>query len=127
MNEKKNIKVLVVKPEQVPTIAEYEDRLETWQQLVGGYIELFYPFEEDVAILCNEEGKINSLPLNRAIKDAGGEILDIIAGTFAVVGLDDEDGFRSLTDDELEKYAKLYAVPEVFVGMDGRIVAVPLS
>lgn len=127
MNEKKIIKVLVVKPEQVPTIAEYEDRLETWQQLVGGYIELFYPFEDDVAILCNDEGKIDGLPLNRAVKDANGEILDIIAGTFAVVGLDDEDGFRSLTDDELEKYSKLYAVPEVFVGMDGRIVAVPLS
>ena len=123
----KNIKVLVVKPEQIPTIAEYEDRLETWQQLVGGYIELFYPFEDDVAILCNDEGKIDGLPLNRAIKDAGGEILDIIAGTFAVVGLDDEDGFRSLTDDELKKYAELYAVPEVFIGMDGRIVAVPLS
>ena len=127
MNESKNIKVLVVKPEQVPAIAEYEDRLETWQQLVGGYIELFYPFEEDVAILCNEEGKINGLPLNRAIKDDNGEILDIIAGTFAVVGLDDEDGFRSLTDEELEKYTKLYAVPEVFIGMDGHIVAVPLS
>ena len=127
MNEKKIIKVLVVKPEQAPTIAEYEDRLETWQQLVGGYIELFYPFEDDVAILCNDEGKIDGLPLNRAIKDANGEILDIIAGTFAVVGLDDEDGFRSLTDDELEKYSKLYAVPEVFIGMDGRIVAVPLS
>ena len=123
----KNIKVLVVKPEQAPTIAEYENRLETWQQLVGGYIELFYPFEEDVAILCNEEGKIDGLPLNRAVKDANGEILDIIAGTFAVVGLDDEDGFRSLTDEELEKYSKLYAVPEVFIGMDGHIVAVPLS
>ena len=123
----KNIKVLVVKPEQAPTIAEYKDRLETWQQLVGGYIELFYPFEDDVAILCNDEGKIDGLPLNRAVKDANGEILDIIAGTFAVVGLDDEDGFRSLTNLELEMYAKLYAVPEVFVGMNGRIVAVPLS
>ena len=123
----KNIKVLVVKPEQAPTIAEYENRLETWQQLVGGYIELFYPFEDDVAILCNDEGKIDGMPLNRAVKDANGEILDIIAGTFAVVGLDNEDGFRSLTNAELEMYAKLYAVPEVFVGMNGRIVAVPLS
>ena len=123
----KNIKVLVVKPEQAPTIAEYENRLETWQQLVGGYIELFYPFEDDVAILCNDEGKIDGMPLNRAVKDANGEILDIIAGTFPVVGLDNEDGFRSLTNAELEMYAKLYAVPEVFVGMNGRIVAVPLS
>ena len=127
MDKIKNIKVLVVKPEQVPTIAEYEDRLETWQQLVGGYIELCYPFEDDVAILCNEEGKINGLPLNRAIRDAGGEIVDIIAGTFALIGLDDEDGFRSLTDEELEKFSKLYAVPEMFIGVDGHIVAVPLA
>ena len=123
----KNIKVLVVKPEQAPTIAEYEDTLETWQQLVGGFIELCYPFEDDVAILCNEEGKINGLPLNRALKDNAGEIVDIIAGIFAVIGLDNEGGFRSLTDEELEKYAKLYAMPEVFIGMNGKIVAVPLT
>ena len=123
----KNIKVLVVKPEKAPTIAEYEDTLETWQQLVGGFIELCYPFEENVAILCNEEGKINGLPLNRAVRDDAGEIVDIIAGVFAVIGLDNEGGFRSLTDEDLEKYTKLYAVPEVFIGMNGKIVAVPLS
>ena len=123
----KNIKVLVVKPEQAPTIAEYEDTLETWQQLVGGFIELCYPFEDDVAILCNEEGKISGLPLNRAVRDGDGEIADIIAGVFAVIGLDNEGGFRSLTDEELEKYTKLYAAPEVFIGMNGKIVAVPLS
>src|SRR5699024_6863922 len=41
--------------------------LEAMQELVGGDIEEYMPFEDEVAIICNEEGKIIGLPLNRAI------------------------------------------------------------
>ena len=41
--------------------------LEAMQELVGGDIEEYMPFDDDVAIICNEEGKVRGLPLNRAV------------------------------------------------------------
>ena len=37
------------------------------QSLVEGDIEEYMPFEDEVAIICNDEGKMNGLPLNRAV------------------------------------------------------------
>lgn len=62
-----NITVLLVEPNQPPRTIQTEDTLEALQKLVGGYIEMLMPFDDDVAIICNEEGKINGLPLNRPI------------------------------------------------------------
>lgn len=53
---------------------------------------------ENNAIVCNEEAKLEGLPLNRALRDEDGDIYDIVAGTFMVVGLT-EDSFGSLTPD----------------------------
>lgn len=65
------------------------------QEIVGGNIQAGYWFEEPVAVICNEEGKINGIEANRAIKDESGNIVDIVAGTFFVCGLG-EDNFTSL-------------------------------
>lgn len=121
------IKVVLVEPGKEAQAAEYRNNLGTWQQLVGGYIELYYPFDDAVCILCNDEGKISGLSLNRAIRDSQGEITDIIAGTFAVIGLDNADDFRSLTAAELEKYIALFREPELFIGMNGKIIAAPYT
>ena len=32
--------------------------------------------------ICNEDGKLDGLPLNRALRDADGDIYDIVAGIF---------------------------------------------
>lgn len=37
--------------------------LEELQDFVGGYIELAYK-DEDMLIICNEEGKLHGLPIN---------------------------------------------------------------
>ncbi|MBR4636913.1 MAG: DUF2800 domain-containing protein [Clostridia bacterium] len=66
---------------------------------------------DNVAIVCNEEGKLEGLEPNRALRDSIGRIYDIIAGTFLVVGLAQEE-FASLTDVQLERYKKLYQTPE---------------
>ena len=80
MNER--IKVVLLEPDKEAQIAEIETTLESMQHLVGdGFIEAFYPFEEEVCIVCNDEGKINGLPLNRAVYSENGELMDIIAGT----------------------------------------------
>lgn len=61
------ITVLLVEPNKYPKLVEIEDSLEAMQRTVGGDIEEYMPFEDEVAIICNEEGKVNGEPLNRAV------------------------------------------------------------
>ncbi len=61
------IRVLLVEPGKYPRMIEMDDTLEAMQKTVGGDIEEYMPFEDEVAIVCNEEGKMTGLELNRAI------------------------------------------------------------
>lgn len=81
--------------------------LEEMQALVGGYIQAVYPFEDPVAVVCNEEGKNLCLPFNRPLLDEHGLPYDIICGTFFVAGLGAED-FASLTDEQVQKYKAIF-------------------
>ena len=47
--------VLLVEPGKHPQVVEMETGLEPLQKAVGGYIECVYPFEDPVAVICNEE------------------------------------------------------------------------
>ncbi len=76
------MKVLMVEPGKTPYEAELDGSLKSMQEAVGGDIEGYYPYAEPVAIVCNDEGKINGLPLNRAIYNEDGEMIEIMAGTF---------------------------------------------
>ena len=105
--------ILVVEPMKKPTIQEIDGSLESMQRIVGGDIEAVYPFDDPVAIVCNEEGKLLSLPMNRALTDESGVPYDIVCGTFFVVGIGDEN-FTSLTEQQIEKYRKKYANEMVF-------------
>ena len=117
--------VLLVEPNQHPRPVEIGTGLENLQSAVGGYIEVVYPFDEPVALVMNEEGKLDGLPLNRALRDDNGEIYDVVAGSFLVVGLTDED-FGSLTPDQMKTFEEKFHSPEVFVRMGRGIMAVPL-
>lgn len=61
------ISVLLVEPNKYPKMIEIDDTLEAMQEVVGGDIEEYMPFEDEVAIICNEEGKVNGLTPNRAV------------------------------------------------------------
>ena len=61
------ISVVLVEPNKYPEVVKIEDTLEAMQKIVGGCIEQYMPFDDEVAIICNDEGKLNGLPLNRAI------------------------------------------------------------
>ena len=50
----------------------------------GGLIDEYMPFEDDVALVCNDEGKMLGLPLNRAIEGEDGKIMDVICGDFFI-------------------------------------------
>ena len=97
MKKEAVIKILKVEPDKAPQVIEIPNKLEEMQKIVGGYIEVF-PLADDVAIVCNEEGKINGLKPNRPIY-YDGKIVDIIVGTFFIAGDDISIGeFVSLTD-----------------------------
>ena len=53
---------------------EIASGLESLQHEVGGYIEAIYPYKDPAALVCNEEGKLEGLPLNRALRDEDGDI-----------------------------------------------------
>ena len=124
MNDK--ISVLAVEPMKAPYIKEIEPGLESLQKEVGGLIQAVYPYEDMVAVICNEEGKMNGLPLNRAIYNDDKEMTDIIAGTFLVVGLGEEN-FTGLSDGLQKKYADIFKNPEEFVRLGNEIVAIPVK
>ena len=106
---------------------EIERSLETLQHYVGGYIEVIMPFRDrDVAVIVNEEGKIMNLPPNRVLKDENGDVIDIIAGDFLIVGLDDEGEFTSLKQAQIRKYTKMFEQPQKFLrGAGDTIVVIP--
>ena len=123
-NEKLN--VLVVEPEKKPYVKEIEPGLESLQREVGGYIQAVYPFDSPCAIVCGEESKLNGEPLNRALRDDEGHIYDVIAGTFLIVGLGEED-FTSLGQKEMQEMSARFAVPEMFMKVNGRLAVIRIE
>lgn len=125
--EKENtMEVLLVKPGQLAEMTVIKAGLSSMQEIVGGDIQAAYFFDEPVAVVCNEEGKMNGSELNRAVKDDNGNIMDIIAGTFFVCGLGDED-FTSLQPEYRDKFEKMFKNPEAFLKMGKGIMAIPVE
>ena len=81
------MKVLVVRPMEMPEVQEIDHTLSAMQELVGGTIQAVYPFDDPVALIANDEGKLLGLPWNRALTDDHGVPYDIVCGTFFVAGL----------------------------------------
>ena len=120
------MKILVVEPNNNPYVKDIEKGYKSLQNEVSGYIEVVYPFEDQVALICNEEGKLMSMPLNRALYDETGKIYDIIAGTFLVVGLS-EDDFTDLSDELIQKFKQHFKNPEQFIKMNGQIISIHIE
>ena len=123
--ETRTMDVLLVQPNAYPKKISVGTELEDLQAMVGGDIEVTYPFEDEVAIILNESGKINGLPLNRAIYTEDGDMQDIYAGDFLVVGLT-EDDFGSLTSEQMQKFEEQFHQPQMFVRMGRSIMAIPV-
>lgn len=85
------MKVLVVRPMELPAVQEIDHTLSAMQELVGGTIQAVYPFDDPVALIANDEGKLLGLPWNRALTDDHGVPYDIVCGTFCVAGLKEDD------------------------------------
>ena len=120
------MQVIVVEPKKKPEVREIGDSLESMQKIVDGLIEVVYPFDEPVALICNEEGKLLNLPLNRALRDEDGTVYDIISGTFFLCAAPpDSEHFESLTDQQAKTYMERFAMPEMFLNVGGDLFVLP--
>jgi hypothetical protein len=106
MGKKKKIRVVVVAPDQAtPFVKEIDNELRELQEIVGGHIELVRYGGFD--IFCNEEGKLDGLPLNRPLYD-GDKMVEVLAGQFFISMADDEGNQRNMKDDEIKKAIDLF-------------------
>jgi len=83
IKEQEQIRVIVCRPMEKAEVIEINDDLRSMQETVGGMIEEYTPFYdendprvEDVAIICDDEGKMKRRQMNRAIQDENGKVLD---------------------------------------------------
>ncbi|MSU03163.1 DUF3846 domain-containing protein [Tissierella pigra] len=108
-NIEKKIKILKIEPQRLPYEKEISNDLEGIQGEVEGLFECIY-LGDNCILVCNEEGKLNGMELNRRVGN------DIIAGPFFIVG-DSQDGeFVSLTDEQIEKYTEEFGKIQEFTG-----------
>ena len=124
--EHEKMAVLVVEPMKKPYVKEIDSGLKSLQHEVGGYIQAVYPWDEPCAIVCDEEAKLNGKEWNRALRDESGDIYDVVAGTFLIVGLG-EDDFVSLTEEYIQQFGEKFAMPEMFLRFNGKIVVIPVE
>lgn len=92
----RKITILIKEPGREWHPAEVEDTLETYQKIVGGYIEGFYTNYKGLHFFCNEEGKLRD--------DCKPNIIcgnDLICGTIFAVRDDEEGEFAPITAEDI--------------------------
>ena len=105
--------VLVVEPGYLPYEKEING-LSEMQATVGGYIQAIYPYEDPVAIVCDEEGLLKDYDFNRSVEGGYGGVF----GTFFVCGLS-EDSFCSLSPEQMKHYKEKFKNAEILLGAKG--------
>lgn len=119
------MKILVVEPMRLPYEKEMAPSLTAMQAVVGGTIQAIYPFEEPVALICNDEAKLLGMPLNRALYASSSQIYDVVAGTFFLCNAPlNSSEFTSLNDEQIQRFMRLFRCPERFIRIGSHVVAI---
>ena len=111
--KEKEITTVKVEPMKEPVIACLKNDLDSLQKAVSigapeqGLIEFVW-LEDNVSILCNEEGKLIGLAPNRRLG------YDIIVGVFYICGQSKDGELRSLSEDRIRFWSHVFAEPEYF-------------
>lgn len=117
--KRKEITVLKVEPLKKPSICILRNELEELQKAVSigadytGLIEIIEIGNElgykgeNVCLLCNEEGKLISLPPNRRVGR------DIICGVFYITGQNKDGDLDSLSEKAMKYYASYFKKAEI--------------
>ena len=103
------MKAIILKPGKHGEVVDIDLSYNNLRSLVGGNIEMTYPFEDEyLAVISNEEAKLLDLPPNRADRRSDASIADIYCGTMVVVALAPEGDYRDLTDEEENLVMKMW-------------------
>lgn len=117
----KEIQIIHVRVGQPPVVKTVQNELNEFNKLVGGHLECIDLDGFD--LICNEEGEIRDLPLNRIIPAQAPEVpegIEIIymddnlaepgqmgewriKGDFFICRHDDDGDFASLQSEDIEK------------------------
>lgn len=81
---------------------------------VGGLIELTHPFDDDVCVVGNDEAKLIGMKGNFRIGSS------IYAGPVLIVGDNGGEKFAELTQEQADKYMKMFAEPEEISAEEAR-------
>lgn len=106
------MKILLIEPNKRPVEKEISGSLASMQELVGGTIQAIYPFEEPVALICNDEAKLQGMEMNRMLNEIG----DVICGPFFLCGAPPtSEDFASLSNEQLSHYSSRFHSIELFL------------
>ena len=113
------MKVLIVEPGKRPIKADIDHTLHNLQQIVGGYIQAIYPWDDPVALVCDEEGLLKQRDFNRYVAP---EVA--VFGTFFICGIDECD-FSDLPNNLMLRFAQEYHNPQVLIRTPAGYIALP--
>ena len=115
MKEEK-IKVLALLPMELPKEIDLDNTLEAMQKFVGGLIECITLSDTGsaVTLVCNDEGKLLGLPLNRPLWDGA----DVLAGPGFLAGCDNEGNLTSLPQSAMDFYKEKFRAFIIEIYMD---------
>lgn len=94
------IKVVVKKPNELGEIKVISNKLETFKDLVNGYLECLR-LNNGIVIILNEEGKLLDLEPNLFYNN------DILVGNLIFCESDLEGNFTSLSENSIEYLKEL--------------------
>lgn len=114
------MKAIVVEPFKKGYVKDIDGGLESLQKEVGGYIEAVYPFEDMVALVCDEEAKLKGSQPNRVLRGEDGRVYDIVCGKFLILGLG-EDDFTDVPEELMQKYLDMYEPHDEFLKLGRKV------
>lgn len=89
------VRVVAVKCDKTYIIEDFKPELKNEQAFVGGLIEMLDIASNSsgysISLICNEEGKLLGLPLNKPLININGVVIDCIVGD-CLIALFNADG-----------------------------------
>lgn len=108
------MRVVYVEPFKPAVVKNIEPTLKAMQDLVEGYIQVVYPFDDPVALVCNDDGKLTGdFAPNRGLYH-NGRLYDMVYGPFFLaLARPGAEELESLPDDLIDKYLDMYKEPKI--------------
>ena len=112
----KEVTAMLLRPGKEAELIRIRPSFRKIEELVGGTADFTWPFNGRLCVVVNDPGKLDGLPLNRALRDRGGRIVDIYAGDIVILACGKKDGFDDLSPDEVRELTERFGRPERFQG-----------